>query len=165
MTTLSIQSRKHQQHVEALQSRMIRSAKGVLTSFSIYCGHTLGVYRTLSLHLAMTLASLAGPHKRYTCEWLAQQTTAGIVEVDDPSSPTYAEVLANQESASHLTPLAEPPVGVSQPRQPLLDCYRHGGERKGVEAAHRKRVFNVYRLEGDVSTERNSLWNENAWKK
>lgn len=140
MTTIVNNTKIHEQQVESLQEKMIESAGGVFTSFSIYIGHKLGFYTILSENWSVTtteLAALADTHERYTREWLEQQTVDGILDVEDPTlgtfdrkyrlSAAHAEVLAEPDNLNYIAPLAEILVGVTRPVQELLDCYRHGG--------------------------------------
>ncbi len=126
--------------IDALQERMIESAKGVFISFSIYLGHKLGYYRILARNPDLnsnSLAQKAHTHERYTREWLEQQATAGIVDVVDATRDplqrqfrlpeAHAEVLANENSVDYMAPLSEILLGVTRPMRALLDCYRYGG--------------------------------------
>jgi hypothetical protein len=66
--------------------RMLRSARGTFVIFTIYIGHRLGYYSFLAAHgwtTAKELANGTDPHERYAREWLEQQTSVGIVEVQD----------------------------------------------------------------------------------
>jgi 2-polyprenyl-3-methyl-5-hydroxy-6-metoxy-1,4-benzoquinol methylase len=126
--------------IDALQERMIDSAKGVFISFSIYLGHKLGYYRILAENRGLTstvLALKAQTHERYTREWLEQQATAGIIDVVDATRDAlqrqfclpeaHVEVLVKETSVDYMAPLSELLLGVTRPMRALLDCYRHGG--------------------------------------
>jgi len=140
MTTTVNNTKSHEEQVENLQEKMIHSAGGVFTSFSIYIGHKLGFYTILSENWSVTtteLAALAETHERYTREWLEQQAVDGILEVEDPTlgtfdrkyrlSAAHAEVLADADNINYIAPLAELLVGATRPMKELLDCYRYGG--------------------------------------
>ena len=72
---------------EALVGRLFEQTIGAFELFNVYIGERLGLYRALAADGHATPADLAGRagiDPRYAREWLEQQTTAGILEVDDP---------------------------------------------------------------------------------
>ncbi len=120
--------------------RMLRSARGTFETFTVYLGHRLGLYTALAHAEAMTSAELAartGTQPRYVREWLEQQASVGILDVDATAGdatgrrfrlpPEHAEVLANPESLDYLAPLAQIVVGAAHPMDKVLDVYRNGG--------------------------------------
>ena len=93
---------------EALVGRLFEQTLGAFELFNVYLGDRLGLYRALAADGAATADELAGRARiapRYAREWLEQQTTAGILEVDDPA--------ANAESRRYAMP--------DEHREPLLD--------------------------------------------
>lgn len=128
------------QQREAFVERMLRSARGTFETFTIYIGHQLGYYAALAEAPGMTVAELAqrtGTQWRYVQEWLEQQASIGILDVDVPAGdadarrfrlpPAHAEVLANPESLDYLAPLAQIVVGAAHPVNSVLQAYRDGG--------------------------------------
>src|SRR5262245_33692670 len=74
---------------EALVGRLFEQTLGAFELMTVYIGDRLGLYRALDLDGAATsgqLGSRAGIGTRYAREWLEQQATAGILEVDDPTA-------------------------------------------------------------------------------
>lgn len=125
--------------VEAFAERIFDAVLGTIDAYSIYVGDKLGLYEALaeSPKTRDELVSETGTHWRYVNEWLEQQVTTGILEVDDPSTPeaerTYTlpagagEVLTDRDSLNYLTPFVR--LGASSAFQmpALLDAYRNGG--------------------------------------
>src|SRR5690606_35990070 len=108
--------------------------------FAVYLGDRQGYYRALDEGGPATsgeLASRTGTAERYAREWLEQQAVTGILTVDDPAVPFdarryrlpagYEEVLANPQSRSAMTPMAQLMAGCVRPLPHLLDAYRTGG--------------------------------------
>ena len=119
--------------------RILRSARGTFEIFTIYIGHRLGYYSFLAAHgwtTAKELANGTDTHERYAREWLEQQTSVGIVEVQDASLPdkdrhfrlpsAHAEVLVEFDSLNYLAPLAQIVVGAVRPASKVLNAYRSG---------------------------------------
>lgn len=126
--------------VEDFVGRVFEAALGTLDTWSIYVGDKLGFYDALAGCDGLTrdeLAAESGAHWRYVGEWLEQQVTTGILEVDDvsssPETRTYTlpaaqrEVLTDGDSLNFLTPLVRliTAAGVQLPA--LLEAYRSGG--------------------------------------
>ncbi len=125
---------------EAFASRVFDAVLGAIDAWSIFVGDKLGLYRTLASDGPMTeseLAARSAMNGRYAREWLEQQVTTGILQVDDPMLPpdqrTYSipdghkEVLTDSESLSFLTPFVRLVVagGLQMPK--LLEAYKTGG--------------------------------------
>lgn len=108
-----------------------------LDVLSIYLGDQLGLYRSLHREGPATpdqLAQRTGIHPRYAREWMEHQTVAGLLDVADPDvderlfhlSEDHAEVLANTDSMSYITPFARV-IGAAATQLPsLVDAYRTG---------------------------------------
>ena len=120
--------------------RLLRSARGTFETFTVYIGNRLGYYATLAGNEWTTIAELAdktGTHRRYVKEWLEQQTSVGILEVEDTRTDeasrrfrlpaAHAEVLAEPESLNYLAPLSQIVVGAVRPVPQVLEAYRNGG--------------------------------------
>ncbi|MGE0226883.1 MAG: class I SAM-dependent methyltransferase [Dehalococcoidia bacterium] len=128
-----------QQQATDLVERLFEDLLGTITTFSVFLGDRLGLYRALSEGGPATsadLAARAGIHERYAREWLEQQAVDGILEASeerDPHRRTYAlptghaEVLTGVESLSYFAPFARliAAAGIQAPR--LLEAYRTGG--------------------------------------
>ena len=119
--------------------RMLRSARGTFETFTVYIGHLLGYYAALAEAESTTVLELAektGTHPRYVREWLEQQASVGILDVDDLKADevarrfrlpaAHAEVLADPESLNFLAPLAQIVVGAAHPVAHVLEAYRSG---------------------------------------
>lgn len=125
--------------VEAFAGRVFEGILGTIDTWSIYLGDKLGLYDAIAggARTRDDLVSETGTHWRYVTEWLEQQVTTGILEVDDPSAPqeerlyslpaAQREVLTDRDSLNYLTPFARliSASGIQLPA--LLDVYRHGG--------------------------------------
>jgi SAM-dependent methyltransferase len=106
---------------------------------AVYLGERLGLYAALrdgGPATATELAVRAGVDERYALEWLEQQATAGVLDVDDVAVPAadrrftlpsgHAEVLIDEESPYLLGPAARFVVGFAQRMPDLLIAYRTG---------------------------------------
>lgn len=120
--------------------RVFGSVLGALDTWSIYVGDKFGTYKALVAHGPITQAQLSAEtsmSERYLREWLEQQVTTGIIEVDDAQLPPdrrkyslpagHAEVLTDSDSLSYLTPFVRLVVagGIQLPK--LMEAYRNGG--------------------------------------
>lgn len=125
---------------DAFVERMLASAGGAFDIFTVYLGHKLGFYQTLTGTDALTaneLATRTGTHPRYVREWLEQQTVTGILHVENPNadaharrfalSPAHAEVLTDTDSPNYVAPLAPMIAGAVRPLEQLLAAFRAGG--------------------------------------
>lgn len=136
---------------EALAERLVDDTTHALETLSIYLGLELGLYQALNGLGAATeteVAAHAGIARRYAREWLEQQAVCGYLEVDDagadPDERRYrlpaehAQVLAEELSASYLTPMARALLAPARQIDALVDAYRTGGgvswEQQGVDA-------------------------------
>lgn len=92
--------------------RVLASALGAMEIYSIHIGDRLGFYRSLAGAGGMTsveLAESAGASERYVHEWLEQQATNGILEVEQSADTdrfslpdAHAEVLADRRRRPRL---------------------------------------------------------------
>jgi 2-polyprenyl-3-methyl-5-hydroxy-6-metoxy-1,4-benzoquinol methylase len=127
---------------DALIDRMLESARGTFLLLGAYIGVRLGLYEALAESgtnglTSGELASRTGTNERYMREWLEQQATARLVDVDDERAddgkrrytlpPGHREVLVDRESLNYLAPLPRLLVGALKPLPALLDAYRTGG--------------------------------------
>jgi SAM-dependent methyltransferase len=125
---------------DALVERLIGATSQVWDIYGVYLGDRLGLYRALADIEPATsgeLADAAKLNERYVREWLEQQTTAGILAVENPEAgpterrfclpPGHDEVLTERESLNYLAPLAQIVVGAVTPIQALLAAFRTGG--------------------------------------
>jgi len=124
---------------EAFAERVFDSVLGLIDSWSIYIGDKLGLYDALA-EGALTrdeLASQTHTHWRYMGEWLEQQVTTGILEVDDPAAEPadrvfslpegHREVLVDRDSLNYLAPFVRLVTAGGQQLPAILDAYRNGG--------------------------------------
>ncbi|MBI1357636.1 MAG: methyltransferase domain-containing protein [Acidobacteria bacterium] len=124
---------------EAFQAKLLESLGGAFRLLGVYLGDQLGYYEALAAAGALTSAGLADAtqtHERYAREWLEQQTTAGVLEVDDENRPAaerryslpeaHRAVLADPDSLDFMAPLGQLLAGASKPLPRLLEAYRTG---------------------------------------
>lgn len=137
MTTTAQQA--DPQATEAFAGRVFEAVLGALDVGAIYMGDKLGLYAALAEgpKTRDEMVSQTGTHWRYVSEWLEQQVTTGILEVDDPSAAddvrlyslpaAQREVLTDRDSLDYLTPFARlTTAGVIQ-LPSLVEAYRNGG--------------------------------------
>jgi len=122
--------------VEEFADRVFASALGAAEIYSIHIGDRLGLYRALIPEgkTSLGLAVETGIDERYAREWLEQQATYGIVDVDlsgdDPVftlPENHREVLTDPASGSYLAPLARMFTTAGESMRLLLEAYRSGG--------------------------------------
>jgi SAM-dependent methyltransferase len=119
---------------DALVERLFGSTLGALDVLSVYLGVRLGLYRALADGGPSTseeLAGAAGLNERYVREWLEQQATTGILEVDDERRfrlpPGHDEALLDESSLNYVAPVGKLVVGCVRPIDAVLDAFRSGG--------------------------------------
>ena len=130
---------------EVFAGRLGEMALAAIELQSVYLGERLGLYQSLASDGPATAGDLAArtaTDERYVREWLEQQATASIVEVDDPAKPAdqrrfslpsaHADVLIDPESPYLVGPLARFLVATAQRMPDLLAAYRTG---RGVDWA------------------------------
>jgi SAM-dependent methyltransferase len=137
--------------VDAFTERVFGAILGTQQLYAIYLGDRLGWYRSLAQDgpaTAPELAQRTDTDDRYAREWLEQQAVCGYLEVDDagadPDERRYrlpaehAQVLAEELSASYLTPMARALLAPARQIDALVDAYRTGGGvswgQQGVDA-------------------------------
>ena len=136
-TTVSEES--IEQQVEGLVERFFMGCVGAIELITVHLGNRLGLYDALAEHGPCTsaeLAAAAGIHERYAREWLEQQTTAELLDVDDVGAapdlrryslpPATAEVVQHEESLAYLAPVGGFLVSVGPIFSDLLAAYRNG---------------------------------------
>jgi hypothetical protein len=125
--------------VDAFAARVFDASLAFVDILTIGIGDQLGWYDALAERGPMTAGDLAAStatDARYAREWLEQQTTAGILQVEDASlsadqrryllPPEHAEVLTDRDSLAYLAPLARIFAGTGEQFGALLDAYRTG---------------------------------------
>ena len=124
---------------EALVGRLFEQTIGAFELFNVYIGERLDLYRSLAADGPATsgqLAQRAGIAPRYATEWLEQQTTVGILEVDDPSAeadlrqyslpPEHREPLLDEGSLSYGAFMPRYIVSVGGVMPALIEAFRTG---------------------------------------
>jgi SAM-dependent methyltransferase len=119
---------------DALVERLFESTLGALDVLSVYFGARLGLYRALADRGASSsdeLAEATGLNERYVREWLEQQATTGILDVDDERRytmpPGHDEALLDETSLNYIAPVGKLLVGSVRPIDAVLAAYRNGG--------------------------------------
>ena len=124
---------------DALVERLFQSTLGAMDVLAVYLGDRLGLYRALAAlgeATAGELASRAGTAERYTREWLEQQATGGILDVDDPVLPAdrrryalpagHAEVLTEMDSLNYLAYLGRFAAALGGATPAIARAFRSG---------------------------------------
>jgi 2-polyprenyl-3-methyl-5-hydroxy-6-metoxy-1,4-benzoquinol methylase len=124
---------------EALVGRIFEQTLGAFELFNVYLGERLGLYRSLAAvgpANAGELAARAGIGPRYAQEWLEQQATAGILEVDDPSAEAgsrryslpaeHRAALLDEDSLSYAAFMPRFIASVGGAMPALLEAFRTG---------------------------------------
>src|SRR6266508_6322028 len=106
---------------------------------NVELGVRLGLDETLAGAGAMTagdLAARAGIAERYALEWLEQQTVAGVLEVDDVTSPAgerrftlsnaHAHVLLDDDSEACMKPCALVPSWIGKALDIMVEEFPRG---------------------------------------
>jgi len=118
---------------DALVERLFGATLGALDVLSVYLGVRLGLYRALADRGPSTsgeLADAAGLNERYVREWLEQQATTGILEVDEERRfalpPGHDEALLDESSLNYVAPVGKLVVACVRPIDAVLDAFRSG---------------------------------------
>jgi 2-polyprenyl-3-methyl-5-hydroxy-6-metoxy-1,4-benzoquinol methylase len=118
---------------DALIERLFGATLGALDVASVYLGDRLGLYRTLRYRGPSTsaeLAEAAGLNERYVREWLEQQATTGILDVDDERRfslpPGHDEALLDEASLNYVAPFGKLVVACVRPVDAVLEAFRTG---------------------------------------
>ncbi len=138
MTTT--QERPDAQAVEVFAGRIFEAVLGMADAWSIYLGDKLGLYDALAGAEWLTrddLVDETGTHWRYVTEWLEQQVTTGILDVDDPTAghdsrryslpAAHREVLCERDSLNYLTPFIRLVTAGGIQLPALIEAYKTGG--------------------------------------
>jgi SAM-dependent methyltransferase len=125
---------------EAFVGRLAEALTGMFEIAAVHLGDRLGYYTALAANGALTSTELAeqtGTNERYVREWLEQQATAGVLEVDDPAKAprerrfslpaAHAEPLIDRDSIWYWAPLARLGVSTLRPIDAVLEAFRSGG--------------------------------------
>ena len=125
--------------VGALVERFFMGGIAALELVTIHLGNRLGLYEALNEIGPATSSELAtrtGIHERYAREWLEQQTTAELLDVDDPAADAQerrytlpavtAEVVCSPESLAYLAPIGGFLVSIGPVFPQLVAAYRNG---------------------------------------
>jgi 2-polyprenyl-3-methyl-5-hydroxy-6-metoxy-1,4-benzoquinol methylase len=118
---------------DALVERLFEATLGAMDVLAVYLGVRLGLYRALRERgpaTAPELAAATGLNERYVREWLEQQATTGILEVDDERRyslpPGHDEALLDETSLNYVAPVGKLVVAVVRPIDAVLAAYRSG---------------------------------------
>jgi 2-polyprenyl-3-methyl-5-hydroxy-6-metoxy-1,4-benzoquinol methylase len=118
---------------DALVERLFGATLGAMDVASVYIGVRLGLYGALrdrGPSSAADLAQAAGLNERYVREWLEQQATTGILEVDDErhfSLPLgHDEALLEETSLNYVAPVGKFVVACLRPIDAVLAAFRSG---------------------------------------
>jgi len=124
---------------DALVERLFEATIGAMEVLSVYLGDRLGLYRALAERGALTsgdLAEAAGTHERYAREWLEQQATSGILDVEDPDAdsqqrryslpPGHDEALLDETSLNYVAPVGKFVAACAKPLDAVLRAYQSG---------------------------------------
>lgn len=125
---------------DAFAERIVGDVTSGMEAISIYLGVRLGLYEALAESGPATAEQLAGRSGiagRYAREWLEQQASASVIEVDDPARPEaervytlpepHREVLLEEDSPVYLAGLTRCLAGIAKVIPDLLEAYRSGG--------------------------------------
>ena len=124
---------------DALVERLFLATVGTWDVLTVYIGDRLGLYRLLADRGPTTCAGLAdaaGLNERYVREWLEQQATSGILDVDDPGAgagerrfslpPGHDEALLEATSLNCIAPIGQLVVACARPIDAVLEAFRNG---------------------------------------
>jgi 2-polyprenyl-3-methyl-5-hydroxy-6-metoxy-1,4-benzoquinol methylase len=118
---------------DALVERLFGATVGALDVASVYLGVRLGLYHALrdrGPSSSSELAEAAGLNERYVREWLEQQATSRILEVDEERRfslpPGHDEALLDETSLNYIAPVGKLLVACLRPIDAVLAAYRTG---------------------------------------
>jgi 2-polyprenyl-3-methyl-5-hydroxy-6-metoxy-1,4-benzoquinol methylase len=118
---------------DTLVERLFGATLGALDVASVYVGDRLGLYRALRHRGPSTsseLAEAAGVNERYVREWLEQQATTGILDVDEERRfslpPGHDEALLDETSLNYVAPFGKLMVACVRPIDAVLGAFRTG---------------------------------------
>ena len=119
---------------DALVERLFLATVGAWDVLALYIGDRLGLYRALADHgpsSAGELADRLGLSERYLREWLEQQATSGILDVDLDTGryslpPGHDEALLAESSLNFVAPIGQLVVACVRPMDAVLEAFRTG---------------------------------------
>jgi 2-polyprenyl-3-methyl-5-hydroxy-6-metoxy-1,4-benzoquinol methylase len=127
------------QRRDALVERLFGATMGALDVLAVYLGDRLGYYRALAGRGPLTpgeLAAATETHERYAREWLEQQASTGILEVDDAGAaaeerryslpPGHDEALLDETSLNYVAPVGKFIAAVAKPLDAVVAAFRSG---------------------------------------
>ncbi len=137
----------------SLGDRLFTDAVGAFDLAGVYLGDRLGLYASLAADGPAhpdELADRTGTDARYIREWLEQQATASILDVEATGrfalSDAHAAVLVDPESPDLMAPLTRMLVAAFARLPELVDAYRSGAgmgwERYGADMREGQAAFN-----------------------
>ena len=132
-------SATHDEQAGTLVERLFGDILGAITTYGVYIGDRLNLYRALAEGgpaTAAELATRAGIAERYAREWMEQQGADGILHLavasDDPAQRRFelpsghAEVLTDDDSLNYFAPFMRLLVAGGNQLPKILDAYRSG---------------------------------------
>ncbi len=118
---------------DALVEWLFGATLGSLDVASVYLGVRLGLYRALhdrGPSSSSELAEAAGLNERYVREWLEQQATTGLLDIDEERRfslpPGHDEALLDATSLNYIAPVGKLLVACLRPIDAVLAAYRSG---------------------------------------
>jgi SAM-dependent methyltransferase len=123
---------------DALVQRLFEATLGTWDLLAVYLGSRLGLYRALTDGAATSseLAERTGTNERYVREWLEQQASSGILDVDDSGAGAgqrryslpagHDEALLDETSLNFIAPIAKLVAASVRPLDALVDAFRTG---------------------------------------
>jgi SAM-dependent methyltransferase len=124
---------------DALVERLFLATVGTWDVLAVYIGDRLGLYRVLAERGPSTsgeLADAAGLNERYVREWLEQQATSAILEVDDARAaiaarrytlpPGHDEALTDDTSLNCIAAIGQLAAACVKPIDAVLSAFRTG---------------------------------------
>lgn len=124
---------------DEVADRLVGDVTTVLETLSTHLGLRLGLFATLVDHgpsTPATLAAHAGIDARYAREWCEQQTVAGMLDCEDPTSPAtdrrfavpsaVADALVRPDSGAWVAPLVDLLPGITDVLDDLAVAWRDG---------------------------------------
>ena len=118
---------------DALVERLFGATLGAMDVLSVYLGARLGLYRALAdrgTSSSEELAESTELNERYVREWLEQQATTGILDLEDDGRFTlpagHDEALLDEKSLNYVAPFGKLLVACVRPIDQLLEAFRSG---------------------------------------
>ncbi len=124
---------------DEVADRLVGDVTTVLETLSTHLGLRLGLFAALVDHgpsTPATLAAHADIDARYAREWCEQQTVAGMLVCEDPTSPAtdrrfavpsaVADALVRPDSGAWVAPLIDLLPGITDVLDDLAEAWRDG---------------------------------------